>query len=158
MPYLIDGNNLIGAAPDLDLRDPRSRDGLILKLLAFQRATRKRIRLVFDGPADGEPAILAVNDKFTIHHPSPGESADDVLEAMMVRGVDRRQTVVVSSDRGLRDFARARGLQTRTALEFAREVQGALRERRRARELEKHERAPSPLETKLWNEVFRSKS
>ncbi|MDH4198531.1 MAG: NYN domain-containing protein [Candidatus Aminicenantes bacterium] len=158
MPYLIDGNNIIGFAADLDLRDPRSRDGLILKLLAFQRVTRKRIRLVFDGPAEGEPAVLAVNDKFTVHHPSPGESADDVLEAMMAGGVDRRQTVVVSSDRGLRDFARARGLRTLTAPEFNREVRAALRERRTAREFEKHDRPPSPLETKLWDEVLRSKS
>jgi len=157
MAYLVDGNNVIGAAADLDLGDPRSRDGLILKLLAFQQATRKRIRLVFDGAAEGEPAVLAVNDKFTIHHPSPGESADDVLEAMMARGADRRQTVVVSSDRGVRDFARARGLRTLTAPEFVREVRAALREHRRARELEKHDRPPSPLETKLWSEVLRSK-
>jgi len=157
MPYLIDGNNIIGHAADLDLRDRRSRDGLILKLLAFQRVTRKRIRLVFDGPPDGEAALLAVNDKFTVHHPAPGESADDVLEAMIARGVDRRQTVVVSSDRSLRDFARAHGLRTLTAPEFIREVRAALRERRAAREFEKHEQPPSPLETKLWNEVFRSK-
>ena len=158
MPYLIDGNNVIGQAADLDLGDPRSRDGLILKLLAFQRVTRKRIRLVFDGSPEGEAAVLAVNDKFTVHHPPAGESADDVLEAMIARGVDRRQTVVVSSDRGLRDFARAHGVRTLTSPEFVREVRAALRERRAARELEKHDRPPSPLETKLWHEVFRTKS
>jgi len=158
MPYLIDGNNVIGQAADLDLADPRSHDALILKLLAFQRVTRKRIRLVFDGPRDAEPAVVAVNEKFTVHHPAPGETADDVLEAMMARGLDRRQTVVVSSDRGVRDIARAHGLRTLTAPEFVREVKSALRERRAARELEKRERPPSPLETRLWSEVFRSKS
>jgi predicted RNA-binding protein with PIN domain len=158
MAYLIDGNNVIGQAADLDLADPRSRDALIRKLLAFQRATRKRIRLVFDGPRDAEPAVTTVNEKFTIHHPAPGETADDVLEAMIARGVDRRQTVVVSSDRGVRDIARAHGLRTLSAPEFVREVKAALRERRAARELDKHERPPSPLETKLWSEVFRSKS
>jgi predicted RNA-binding protein with PIN domain len=157
MPYLIDGNNVIGQAADLDLADPRSRDALILKLLAFQRVTRKRIRLVFDGPRDTEAAVVTVNEKFTVHHPAPGESADDVLEAMIARGVDRRQTVIVSSDRGVRDFARAHGLRTLAAPEFVREVRAALRERRAAREFEKHERPPSPLETKLWGEVFRSK-
>ncbi len=157
MPYLIDGNNIIGHAADLDLGDPRSRDGLIFKLLAFQRLTRKRIRLVFDGPPDGESSVRAVNEKFTVHHPSPGESADAVLKDMIARGVDRRQTVVVSSDRGLRDFVRAHGLRTMTAPEFIREVRAVLRERRAAREFEKLDRPPTPLETKLWNEVFRSK-
>ena len=49
MAYLIDGNNLLGRIAPHELREPAGRDGLVVRLLAFQRVTRARIHLVFDG-------------------------------------------------------------------------------------------------------------
>jgi predicted RNA-binding protein with PIN domain len=157
MPYIIDGNNLIGHAPDLELGDPGSRAGLISRLLAFQRATRKRIMLVFDGPA-GDAGTVPVNAKFTIHTPAAGQSADDVIIELLARLVDRRNVVVVSTDREIRDAARARGVRTITSPEFARELRHEARAGRRERELDKRVAAPTPLETRLWDEVFRRRT
>lgn len=157
MPYIIDGNNLIGHASDLELGDPGSRAGLISRLLAFQRATRKRIMLVFDGPA-GDAGAVPVNAKFTIHTPSAGRSADDVIIALLARLGDRRNVVVVSTDREIRDAARARGVRTITSPEFARELRHLARAGRRERELDKRVAAPTPLETRLWDEAFRRRT
>jgi predicted RNA-binding protein with PIN domain len=157
MAYLIDGNNLLGRIAAHELRERTGRDGLIVRLLSFQRVTRTRILLVFDGRPPGEEAIVAVNAKFTIHYPEPGESADDVIEAIVSCQTDKRRFFVVSSDREIRDFSRKAGVTPVTSDEFARELKAGLKERRKQRELEKHEASPTRLEVDLWKEVFRSK-
>ncbi len=56
MAYLIDGNNLLGHVYAGFHRDPAHRSALVGKLQAFQRQTRTRVILVFDGVApDGFP-------------------------------------------------------------------------------------------------------
>jgi hypothetical protein len=44
-----------------------------------------------------------------------------------------------------------------TSDEFAREIKRALRERRDRRAMEKNVEAATPLETDLWDEVFKTK-
>ncbi len=157
MAYLIDGNNLLGRVAAHELRERTGRDGLVVRLLAFQRVTRSRILLVFDGRPPGEDALVAVNAKFTIHYPEPGESADDVIKDIIDRQTDKRRFFVVSSDREIRDFSRKAGVKPVTSEEFARELKAGLKERRKQRELEKHDQAPTDLEVDLWKEVFKSK-
>ncbi len=157
MAYLIDGNNLLGRIAPHELREPGGRDGLVVRLLAFQRVTRARIRLVFDGNPDVRPTDIAVNPKFTIHYPGEGQSADDVIRDMILRQTDRRRFFVVSSDRALRGLAEKRGLESVTSDAFARELKAAIKEGKKRRELEKRTEVPTGLEIDLWDEVFRSK-
>ncbi len=100
MPYLIDGNNLIGHIPDLSLADRESRLLLVSRLRRF---------------------------------------------------------FVVSSDRDVRDFARQHGAKSITCADFHRELKGALREYRKAAELEKNEEPPTPLEVRQWGDIFETK-
>ena len=157
MAYLIDGNNLLGRIAPHELREPSGRDGLVVRLLAFQRVTRARIHLVFDGNPEVTPTDVAVNPKFVIHFPGEGQSADDVITDMIARQTDRRRFFVVSSDRAIRDLARKKGLETVTSDVFARELKAVLKEGKKLRELEKRSDAPTELEVDLWNEVFKSK-
>jgi hypothetical protein len=157
MAYLIDGNNLLGRiAPD-ELRERSGRDGLVVKLLAFQRVTRTRIHLVFDGNPERERTEVPVNPKFTILYPGEGQSADDVIEDVIRRLTDRRRFFVVSSDRAVREFAKENGVTPVTSELFAKELKAALKERRKQKEMEKHVDSPSPLEVDLWDEVFKRK-
>jgi predicted RNA-binding protein with PIN domain len=158
MAYLIDGNNLLGHISREELKDSRGRDGLVVRLLAFQKVVRRRIDLVFDGRPEGEAAEVRVNDKFTIHYPEEGSSADDVIKEALERQTDKRSFFVVSSDRDIKDFARARGLESIGSDEFFRELKKALRERKAQREMEKRVSDPSSLEIRLWDEVFKRKS
>ncbi len=84
MAYLIDGNNLLGRIAPHELREKGGRDGLVVRLLAFQRVTRARIHLVFDGNPEQTPTDVPVNPKFTIHYPGEGGSADDVIRDMIL--------------------------------------------------------------------------
>jgi predicted RNA-binding protein with PIN domain len=158
MAYLIDGNNLLGRISREELKDRRGRDGLIIRLLAFQKVVRRRIYLVFDGKPEGELAEVRINDKFTIHYPDEGSSADDVIKGFLERQTDRRNFIVVSSDRDIKDFARARGIKAVGSDEFFVELKKALRERKKQREMEKRVGEPSTLEVRLWDEVFRKKT
>jgi predicted RNA-binding protein with PIN domain len=158
MAYLIDGNNLLGRIAPHELRERSGREGLVARLLAFQRVTRARIHLVFDGNPERTPMDIEVNAKFTIHYPGEGQSADDVIRDMIGRQADRRRFFVVSSDRAIRDLARKNGLESVTSDVFARELKAAIKEGKKRRELEKSAAAPTDLEVDLWSEVFKSKS
>jgi predicted RNA-binding protein with PIN domain len=157
MAYLIDGNNLLGRVAPHELRERSGRDGLVLRLLAFQKVTHTRIHLVFDGNPERERTEVPVNPKFTILYPGEGQSADDVIEDVVRRQTDRRRFFVVSSDRAIREFAKECGVTPVTSEAFARELREALRERKKQKELEKHVDSPSRLEVDLWDEVFKSK-
>ena len=157
MAYLIDGNNLLGRIAPHELRERSGRDGLVVRLLAFQRVTRARIHLVFDGNPEQTPTDIPVNPKFTIHFPGEGQSADDIIKDMMDRQTDRRRFFVVSSDRAIRELAKKKGLEAVTSDVFARELKTVLKEGKKLRELEKRSDAPTDLEVDLWNEVFKSK-
>jgi predicted RNA-binding protein with PIN domain len=157
MAYLIDGNNLLGRIAPHELRERSGREGLVVRLLAFQRVTRSRIHLVFDGNPEATPTDIVVNPKFTIHYPGEGQSADDVIKDMIGRQTDRRRFFVVSSDRAIRDMARKKGLESVTSDVFARELKAVLKEGKTLRELEKRSVAPTGLEVDLWSEVFKSK-
>ncbi len=155
MAYLIDGNNLLGRLAAHELRDRAGRDGLVVRLLAFQRVTHTRIHLVFDGRPPDEQIVVPVNAKFTIRYPQEGQSADDVITNLIERQTDKRRFFVVSSDREIREFAKKHGVLTITSDEFARGLKSALKERKKQRELEKRPETPTPLEIDLWDEVFK---
>ncbi|MCJ7486970.1 MAG: NYN domain-containing protein [Candidatus Aminicenantes bacterium] len=157
MAYLIDGNNLLGHIAPQELRERSGRDGLVVRLLAFQRVTRARIHLVFDGNPEPTPTDVPVNPKFTIHFPGEGQSADDVIRDMIGRQTDRRRFFVVSSDRAIREMAKKSGLEPVKSETFAAELKTAIKEGKKLRELEKRTETPSPLEVDLWDEVFKSK-
>ena len=157
MAYVIDGNNLLGRIAPHELRERGGREGLVVRLLAYQRVTRARIHLVFDGNPEETPTAITVNPKFTIHYPGAGGSADDVIRDMILRQTDRRRFFVVTSDRALRELAKKRGIEAVTSDTFARELKAAIKEGKKRRELDKRTETPSSLEIELWDEVFKSK-
>jgi len=157
MAYLIDGNNLLGRIAPHELRERSGREGLVGRLIAFQRVTRTRIHLVFDGNPEPTPTDVVVNPKFIIHFPGEGQSADDIIRDMIGRQTDRRRFFVVSSDRAIRELAKRSGLQSVTSDVFARELKAAIREGKERRELQKRMESPSPLEIDLWGQVFKAK-
>jgi len=157
MAYLIDGNNLLGRIAPHELRERDGRSGLVGRLLAFQKVTRARIHLVFDGNPEPDRTSITVNPKFTVFYPGAGESADDVIHDAILALADRKRFFVVSSDRRIRDFAKANGVASVTSDDFARELKTALKERKKEKEMEKWVDSPSPLEIDLWDEVFKAK-
>jgi len=154
--YLIDGNNLLGHLFPGAHRDPDNRLKLVRRLIAFQRFTRSRVILVFDGPPSADvEAMIQGEARLAVLNPEPGGSADALIEAFIASRRDTRCLFVVSTERSLRAAARERGAISLTGREFAAELNRVLRQHKDVRELDKSEPRPSKLEVKLWSELFR---
>ncbi len=157
MAFVIDGSNFLGHSVPGGHRDPEARAALVGRLLAFQRHTRSRILLVFDGPPDERFGDGRLGEKFRVVFPRPGEKADAIIQDTLSGPVDRRRFSVVTSDRELRAFARSRGARVLSCREFELRLKTTLRRGREGRELAKRTEFPTRLETKLWLDLFQGK-
>jgi hypothetical protein len=123
MPLLIDGHNLIGQVPDLDLAD--SDDEAQLVLLLRQYAARKRGRrivVVFDHGVYGHPQNLN-GYNVECHFAKSPRDADKLL-IRRIRAIRRtNEWQVITSDRAVAGEARARGIKVISSNEFARKLQ-----------------------------------
>jgi predicted RNA-binding protein with PIN domain len=158
LAYLIDGNNFLGHIIPSAHRQPGDRRVLTGRLLIFQRVTRSRVVVVFDGPPD--PALSEDNlgeGRLSVIFPPRGTTADEAILELTDRVKDRRRLFVVTSDRELRRAARSRGATVLGCAEFNAGLKEALKKSRRAREMTKPSVKPSPLEVRLWTDMFSKK-
>ena len=113
--YLIDGYNLIHQAPQfrgrLNTDFEAAREALIHFVGQFSSAVRVPCVLVFDGmgtAAQHQPH-QAHMPFLEIVYASQKHSADTVIERMVYKSERRRECIVVSGDRGIRDLCFAMG-------------------------------------------------
>jgi predicted RNA-binding protein with PIN domain len=158
MAYLVDGNNFIGHTSSSNLRDPRSKYNLIAKLLIFNKIQKVKIIVVFDGPPD--PEITDQNfpaKSLTVHYPDRGQNADGIIKDIISKRARERRFYVVSSDREIKDYARANGIKPLSCEEFNTQLKKALKENKDLKEMEKETQLPSPLEIDHWVDIFKKK-
>lgn len=118
MPYIIDGNNLIGSSPDISLDDKDSREKIIYVLKKYQEVKNNNIIVVFDGEPDITLNRESLKNKFTIRYPKYGNSADDEIKKIMNKYSNFKDVILVSSDRELKSFAKKKGARTINSIEF----------------------------------------
>lgn len=118
MPYIIDGNNLVGCAPDIALEDPDARSKLILAVHKFQASKKNNVTVVFDGGSDDGVRRREMSSKFTVLFPRDGHSADDEIREILNGFNYYKDVVLVSSDRALKSFAKEKGAKTVNSIEF----------------------------------------
>lgn len=158
MPYLIDGNNLIGHIPNLELKDRDSQRRLVFQLLKFQKVKNTRVIVVFDGPPDTKfPDEKFKDIPFFVRYPEFDQNADQIIKEIISRQTDLRRFFVVSTDREIKQFARSHGAKAIGCDNFYKELKSALREYKKKAEMEKEEATPSPLEIQQWSELFKRK-
>jgi predicted RNA-binding protein with PIN domain len=155
MPYMIDGSNLIGHSPYLDLSNPNSKRRLVEQLAIFQAIKKAKIILVFDGPPDPD----LIDEKFqgrefSILWPDMEESADQVIQRLIEKQTDQRHVYVVSSDREIKTFARMSGAKTLESEEFHKLLKTTLKEYKESKSMNKEDVTLSPLEVDHWLEIF----
>jgi len=131
VPYLIDGNNLLGswggpAVPG----DGRAE--VVRRVAAFCRAKGARAVLVFDGapfrPDLGGQELGAVSVRF----PAAGRDADSLIRELVDAAPRAGDLVVVTSDKPLYSYARTRGARGLRAHEWNALARGAEPRTRRA--------------------------
>jgi predicted RNA-binding protein with PIN domain len=117
VPYLIDGNNLLGSWGGPAVPGD-GRLEVLRRVAAFCRARGARALLVFDGapfrPDLDEQQLGAVSLRF----PPPGRDADSLIREIVDGAARPGELVVVTSDRPLYSYARTRGAQVLRAHEW----------------------------------------
>lgn len=112
MPWLVDGDNLLGCWPGRR-RSEAERRALTAELRRFARRTRRRVIVVFDGePPEGYRAGPDVK------YAGARKSADDVILSLLSAERDRRGWTVVTSDRPLGDRCRWLGARVERSHAF----------------------------------------
>ncbi|MGB9907431.1 MAG: NYN domain-containing protein [Candidatus Saccharicenans sp.] len=122
---LIDGYNLIHAIPSIarfvrtDLE--RARELLLMKLSAYATRNKVKITVVFDGRAQEAPT----------QNPQPGltiiftrgEKADQKIKDLARKIPQKKNWLVITSDFDIRFQVDSLGVQSRSSLEFAAELE-----------------------------------
>lgn len=121
MTLLIDGHNLIGAMPDIDLRDPDDEWQLVERLRSYARG-RRHLTVVFDSGVGPAPRWRLSGGGITVRFAPPGTEADEVILRLLRHSEHPSQVTVVTNDYRLADLVRAAGGQVRSASQFARRL------------------------------------
>jgi predicted RNA-binding protein with PIN domain len=127
MPYIIDGNNVIGSSPDISLEDSDSRGKLLGLVRKFQRRKKSKVIVVFDGEPEDFSHEKNPTEKISIKYPGFGNSADDVIKQILNGYNYFRDVTVVTSDRELKDVARKKGAKIVNSIEFYYELKRSYR-------------------------------
>jgi hypothetical protein len=117
MPYLIDGNNLLGSWGGPRAGDDR-RAEVVRRVAAFCRARNVRATVVFDGhPLRPDMAVQDLGP-LTVRVPPVGGDADTVIRELLDRSPRPAEWVVVSSDKAVYSYAKTCGASVLRAHEW----------------------------------------
>jgi predicted RNA-binding protein with PIN domain len=136
MPYLIDGNNVLGSwgGPRLG-RDGRSE--VVRRVAAFCRDHGVRATVVFDGqPFRGDQPSQQLGS-LSIRFPPRGRDADSVIRRLVENAPRPSELIVVTSDKALYSYVKTRGASAMSAREWNALARAAASRRRGASGSEK---------------------
>jgi predicted RNA-binding protein with PIN domain len=125
MPYLIDGNNLLGSWGGPRSDDDR-RGEVVRRVAAFCRAKSVKATLVFDGhPLRTDMASQELG-LLSLRVPPPGGDADTVIRELVERAPRPAELIVVTSDKALYSYVKTLGAAVLRAHEWNSQERHAL--------------------------------
>jgi predicted RNA-binding protein with PIN domain len=117
VPYLVDGNNLLGSwgGP----RGPDDRRGEVVgRVSEFCRKKRVRATIVFDGhPLRPDMAAQDLGP-VSLRVPPQGQDADSVIRELVERAPRPQELIVVTSDKALYSYVKTLGARVMRAHEW----------------------------------------
>jgi predicted RNA-binding protein with PIN domain len=117
VPYLIDGNNLLGSWGGPAGGDDR-RGEVVRRVSAFCRARGVKATIVFDGhPLRSDLASQELGP-VSLRVPPPGQDADTVIRELLERAARPAELIVVTSDKALYSYAKTLGAPVLRAHEW----------------------------------------
>ena len=157
MAYIVDGNNLIGCAPDFSLADPEARGKMVSIIRKFQESKNTKITVVFDGQPQGSELRNPINAKLTVVYPRYGQSADDEIKRILENYQHLKETILVTTDRELKSFAKEKGAKTINSIEFYFTLKKAFVSQGKKEEtLKRVNTRVSQNEVEQWLKIFNS--
>jgi predicted RNA-binding protein with PIN domain len=149
MPTLIDGHNLIGKLPDIDLADPDDEAKLVQKLRTYCARTGKQVTVVFDRGLPGGKSHELSGGGVDVRFASPGRTADGILRERIRNAKNPRGVTVVTSDRRIILDAEARRARVIRSEDFAERLS-----RKRGPAAEADEKPSSEGDLGYWLKQF----
>lgn len=117
MPYLIDGNNLLGSWGGPSGGDDR-RSEVVRRVCAFCRARNVKATIVFDGhPLRPDMAAQDLGP-VSVRVPEPGVDGDSVIRELVERAPRPGEIIVVTSDKALYSYVKTLGAPVLRAHEW----------------------------------------
>jgi predicted RNA-binding protein with PIN domain len=155
MPYIIDGDNVIGSSPDIFLEDPKARPKLIYIIRKFQENKKNNVTIVFDGMPENGVQREDINEKFSVCYPLPGSSADDEIKRILSGFNYFKDVILVTSDRELRNYAKKKGAKIINSIEFYFQLKRISRIHGKKEETKKRiDTQLSDTEVEQWMKIF----
>jgi uncharacterized protein len=155
MPYIIDGDNLIGSSPDISLEDPQARSKIIEIVRQFQVNKNSNVTIVFDGAPQNGVRKKDIYAKFCVVYPHNGASADDEIRHILNQLNYFRDVILITSDRELKIFAKKKGAKTVNSIEFYFDLKRISRISGKVEEKQKRIEAElSDQEVEQWMKIF----
>jgi predicted RNA-binding protein with PIN domain len=131
LPYLFDGNNLLGSWGGPRGEDDR-RSEVVRRVAEFCRLRGAKATVVFDGhPLRGDMAQQQLGN-LTLRVPERGQDADTVIRELIDRAPRAADLTVVSSDKELYSYAKTMGASAIRAHEWNALERQLLQQRGRA--------------------------
>jgi predicted RNA-binding protein with PIN domain len=154
LPYLIDGNNLLGSWGG----PPQGEDGrseVIRRVAAFCRARNVKATIVFDGHPLRPGMATQDLGLVSLRVPPPGQDADTVIRELLDRAPRPTELIVVTSDKALYSYAKTAGASVLRAHEWNALERKPVRGRSQAEASEKPDREE---DVEGWLRRFRGSS
>jgi predicted RNA-binding protein with PIN domain len=123
MPYLVDGNNVMGQRVGWHRDKAGARRRLVVELARFARSTREPVEVVFDGPPDDDLPDGSAFEGLRISYAGRGSDADTRIERLVECSPSPAALVVVTSDRRLADDVRRHGARVIRSGELRRRLE-----------------------------------
>jgi predicted RNA-binding protein with PIN domain len=152
VPYLIDGNNLLGSWGGPAVPGD-GRLEVLRRVAGFCRARGARATIVFDGAPFRADLGAQELGRVAVRFPPPGADADSVIRELIDRGARPAEITVVSSDKAVYSYARTRGASALSAREWNALARGPARRPGRALE-ETSEKPDHEPDVAGWLERF----
>jgi len=118
MPYIVDGNNVMGQTPGWHRDKAAARERLLHALAEFSRHKGVRVTAVFDGGADNRFPEGSAFRGVKILYADRGSDADRKIQRLVETASDPRGITVVTSDRQLAFLVRSAGAKVIRSGEF----------------------------------------
>jgi predicted RNA-binding protein with PIN domain len=117
VPYLIDGNNLLGSWGGPQGDDDR-RHEVVRRVAAFCRGRNAKATVVFDGhPLRADLAAQELGP-VSVRVPEPGTDADTLIRELVERAPRAADLIVVTSDKALYSYVKTLGAAVLRAHEW----------------------------------------
>lgn len=126
MPYLVDGNNLMGIMAGRKVSESSARDQLIQQLGRYCRSKGNHVHIVFDGPPhEGRPKAMHLG-RLRITFAGPELDADTTIRRAVEASRRVNELIVVSSDSRVYQHARSAGAKAMHCRDFQQDVENML--------------------------------